>query len=164
MVAPIQSIKHYVPQTSFGLNSGLISNIDLVESVVAPATANANQVQEGATVKAVYCELWITSKAATTDESTFIVAIEKLPSAGPDMTFTNITNLGAYLNKKNILYTTQGIIPASLDGGPTIPVVRSFILIPKGKQRMGLGDKFIINVGAVGNIRICGIFTYKEYR
>ncbi len=79
------------------------------------------------------------------------------------MTLAQSQNLGAYPNKKNILYTTQGILADANDGGPTIPLIRGWIKIPKGKQRMGLDDRIVVNITAVGALRLCGISTFKEY-
>ncbi len=78
------------------------------------------------------------------------------------MTYAQSLNLGAYPNKKNILYTTQGVI-----GGrdtQAIPVMRQWLLIPKGKQRMGLADKVEVTIASTGTaMQRCGIFTFKEY-
>ncbi len=163
MVAPINSIKHYVHSATFTVASGVRASIVVVDAVAAPANATSLQVLEGSIVKAIYLEYWVTGDDVSGTVSQFLLAIEKAPSNVSAMSATNATNLGAYTNKKNIFYTTQGILNSSIDSG-SVPVIRQWILIPKGKQRMGLGDRLVVTLNAVGKLRACGIATYKEYR
>ncbi len=164
MVAPINSVKHYVQFSNATLASGAASGRQIANAVVAPATGTTAEVEEGSIIKAVFLEFWIVSDEGTGTESQFTMILEKRPSNAPALTFTNSSNLGAYPNKKNILYVTQGILGASIDGQSSVPVVRQYFLIPKGKQRMGLGDDIVVTFAAVGGISICGFSTYKEYK
>ncbi len=163
MLAPIMSIKHYIPTSIGQIASGSILNQKLVHGVVAPANTNTFDVIEGATVKAVYIEMWLVSNQGAGDESQFVLTVEKKRAVETDMSNSNALNLQAYSNKKNILYTTQGIVGSSSITG-AVPVIRQYILIPKGKQRFGLDDELFVNVAAVGLLQRCGIATYKEYR
>jgi len=165
MLAPINSNKHYVHQPRITVTSGTLADIVPVDTVVAPAAAQSNQVEEGSVVKAIYMELWFQSVGLTGTTNTFTAAIEKLPGNTPIMTFAQSLNLGAYPNKKNILYVTQGITGSVSDGSPMMPIYKGWIKIPKGKQRMGLDDRIVLNISAsVQDAQVCGIFTYKEYR
>ncbi len=165
MLAPINSNKHYVHLTNTAIASGANINIEHVDSVVAPASANAKDVEEGSIVKAVHIEYWIIGNGTVTDTTQFALIVLKLPGGIPDMTYAETLNLGAYANKKNILFTSQGVINAFRDGTQAIPIIRNWVLIPKGKQRMGLGDRIVTVFAATGvAIRICGLATYKEYR
>ncbi len=162
MVAPITSKKHYVHLANASLASGALLSFAAVEGVVAPAVSAAQEVQEGSVVKAVYFEIWIYGLGATGVDTQFFMAIEKRPSNAPAMTFANSSNLGAYDNKKNILYTTQGVI-GGIDTN-SIPIIKNWLLIPKGKQRIGLGDNIQVNIATVGAaIQRCGVMTFKEY-
>ncbi len=163
MLAPITSIKHYVALTNTIIATGALLTTTIAEGVQAPATANAFSVLNGSIIKAIFIERWILGNDVTGNSGQFTLVVEKKPSDSPDITVTNMLNLGVYNNKKNILYTTQGIIGSSIDGSPGIPLIRGWIKIPKGKQRMGLGDKIDVTVNAVGPLRVCGIVTYKEY-
>ncbi len=133
-----------------------------VDAVVAPATGNAQEVKEGAVIKAVYVEQWVKSSADATTSNQFVMIIEKVVSNAVSITAAQILNIGAYVNKKNILYVTQGVIG---DGTTqSIPIHRTWILIPKGKQRFGLGDRLVVTVGSIGfGMRSCGIATFKEF-
>ncbi len=121
----------------------------------------SNEVEEGAIVKAIYLELWV---IGDTLDQFFTIIFAKYPSDVNSATFTEMTDLTSWDNKKNVLYTTQGL--ASNDGvGNPIAVHRGWIKIPKGKQRMGLNDKFKIQVASRGDggIKFCGLAIYKEY-
>ncbi len=159
---PINSNKHYVHRTALTIAVGAIQNVIVVQSVVAPATANSFSVEEGSIVKAIFVEIWA---IADTGLTAFTMSVEKRPSSSPAMTFAQSANMGAYPNKKNILLTTQGLL-ADKTAGPAIPLYRQWIPIPKGKQRMGLSDELVLNVSNIGGntFQVCGIFTYKEYR
>ncbi len=162
MLAPINSVKHYVHLQNTGVLTNVILNFEVVESVVAPATANANSVKEGSIVKAIYIEIWIAPTGDDTALVQFDLVIEKLPNGLANMTNAEIINLGAYENKKNILYVTQGVLRAG--GAQAIPAHRQWILIPKGKQRMGLSDKIVVNLMPLGaTTNFCGLATFKEF-
>ncbi len=163
MQAPINSIKHYVHETNIGIATGTIKNIEEILAVVAPANALPFQVIEGSVIKAIYLEFWLSSNGASGTETQFNLTVEKKREAEADMTFGQSAALGAYPNKKNILYTSQGIVNSNAVSG-TVPIIRQYILIPKGKQRFGLGDQLMVNISAIGALQFCGISTYKEYR
>lgn len=164
MRAPINSIKHYVNRPNVQVLTGAERTDKIVLGVAAPATATTAEVIQGAVVKAVYLEFWIGGDGSTGNESQFNFTVEKKRETETDITNAQMNNLMSYPNKKNILFTSQGIIPAMLDGGMTIPVIRNWVKIPKGKQRIGLDDEIVVNVSSVDAIRYCGFATYKEYR
>ncbi len=166
MVAPINSIKHYVSQTNDNLAANTIRNQVLVDAVgVASAGANSFDVEEGAIVKAIHLDFWVSNKGATGTNIQFNSILEKVPSNQTAATTANLLNLGSYPNKKNILYSFQGNLQAAVDGVATLPHARGWQLIPKGKQRFGLGDRLILSLASVGQIvNICGLATYKEYK
>ncbi len=145
------------------IGAGAILNQKCINAVVAPATGNAFDVKEGSIIKAIYLERWLVGSATEGIASQFTLTVEKKRDTEPDMTFAQSQNLGAYPNKKNILYTTQGIVTAQINGGPTVPVIRQYVLIPKGKQRFGLQDEFMVNIGVIQSMRQCGIDTFKEF-
>ncbi len=163
MLSPINTVKHYVHHSNLAVMSGAISNQNICVAVIAPAVATSATVREGAVIKALYIERWIIGDGATNTPTQFTLVIEKKRTQEADMTNAQANNLGVYPNKKNILYTTQGILGAGIDGNQAMPVFRQWILIPKGKQRFGSGDEVLVNIAAVGDIRVCGIDTYKEY-
>ncbi len=163
MQAPINTVKHYVGQPKFSVALGTKTTLEIVDVVAAPVNTNREKVSEGSLVKAIHFEYWLVSEAAIGTTTQFVMTIEKSPSAVADPTFADMLNLGGYANKKNILYTTQGIV-ASDNVSSAIPVIRDWLKVPKGKQRMGQGDRMLITFATVeDNMSICGISTYKEY-
>ncbi len=163
MVAPINSVKHFIPRAAVEVGGGGILNIDIADATVAPATASNFDVKEGSIIKAVHCELWMTGKGVSGITTQFVLTVEKVPGNVADMTFGQSLALQGYPNKKNILYTTQGVVGTDNDG-PVIPIIRDWVLIPKGKQRMGFADRIMLNFSTVtANVEVCGMFIYKEY-
>ncbi len=163
MVAPINSNKHYVFLSNANIASGAKTTFVLVEGALAPATGNAQEVEEGSVVKAVYYEMWIYGLGASGTDTQFFLSLEKKPSDAPSMTVSQSLNLGVYSNKKNVLFTTQGVI-GGIDTN-SVNIIRNWVLIPKGKQRIGLGDTIESCITTLGApMQRCGFTTYKEYR
>ncbi len=163
MLAPINSVKHYVGQPLFTVGVGASVTLELVDVVAAPVSTNREKCNEGSLVKAIHVEYWILSDGVSGTVTTFIMTIEKSPSNALDPAFSDMLNLGGYANKKNILYTTQGIV-ASDTVGQAVPIIRDWIKIPKGKQRMGQEDRMLITFASVNQImHVCGMAIYKEY-
>ncbi len=124
------------------------------------AVATTADVFEGAIVKAIFIEMWIISNGLQTQ---FDLALYKAPAGAIAMTSTNLLNAGAYNNKKNILYFTQGLVGEEKTTNP-MNVLKGWIKIPKGKQRFGLGDRLILSFTPTGVSTLsCGFGTFKDY-
>ncbi len=155
----IHSQKHLVQVPFNGITTGTAEETILINAVAAATTAN--QVKEGAIVKAVFIEMWLQNSA---NDGHAIVIVEKVPLAAGGATFAELAALNTYGNKKNILFTHEGL--TSNDGvGNPIPVLRQWIPIPKGKQRFGLGDRLTINISnpSSNQLNRCGVAIFKEY-
>jgi len=166
VLAPIQSIKHYVQYASSTIGTGLVVNLDIVHAVsVASVGAQTDEVEEGSIVKAVHVEMWCLCSGSSGAITQFNYVLEKLVSGQTPINYTQILNLASYPNKKNVLYTSQGNLPSRIDSSGTVPIMRGWFLIPKGKQRMGLGDKIVLSIASTGSaLDRCGMMTYKEYK
>ncbi len=160
--APYQTTKHFVPRTNVSISSGAVSNNTVVDAVArGTVRTSVDEIDEGNSVKAVHCEYWLNGQAASGADGQFVLTIEKLPSGATAPDATDMANLQSYENKKNILYTTQGVIAGT--PAQSLPVIRDWVMIPKGKQRFGLDDKFIISLFASGQaLQLCGMAIYKE--
>ncbi len=122
---------------------------------------DASEVLIGTLVKAVYVEIWIGSSANNQGTINALV-VKTQQSAG--LSFAQMQQLHIAPFKKNIFYTTQGLTPDS-NTNPT-PFIRQWIKIPKGKQRMGLGDEISLAIGNLDgavDVQICGLAIYKAY-
>jgi len=162
MLAPINSIKHIVQRSSVEVSTGGILTVNVVTATAKGGPrGSSNIVEEGAIVKNIHMEYWI-CPTDQQDTTQFTYVFYKLPSGVDPPDATEMANLSSWVNKKNIFFTSQGVLPAG-DDVMSIPVVREWFSIPKGKQRMGLGDNIGVTVFAVGTFRICGVSVYKEY-
>ncbi len=157
----IHSVKHYVQYPIDGITTGTVQSINLVSGVESTAANLANEVEEGALVKAIYIELWLHNEGNLGES---IVTITKDTKSGAGPNFAQSASLFTYPNKKNVLFTHQGLTSNDGIGNPT-PILREWIKIPKGKQRMGLGDTIVITIANVSasDLLRCGFSVYKEY-
>ncbi len=161
--APINSVKHIVQRANVAIASGAILVVNVVDALTKGATrSNTFDVEEGAMVKAVYVEAWIKSDASAGTSVQQNTYFEKIPANAAGMTYTQSLNLQSYENKKNVLFSSQGNLGDLTT--QAVPVIRQWIAIPKGKQRMGFGDRLTLSVASTGaSIDLCGLFIYKEY-
>ncbi len=156
----IHSTKHYFQTSLANVAAGTILQSSLVVAVAVVDKNAKNEVEEGATIKAVFIEYWITGDDAV--QSSGIVTLEKIPAGATAMTAAQSADLQDYPNKKNVLHTFMGLF------GPNtqrpLRAISGWFKIPKGKQRFGLGDKLALNFhGQSDGINICGFVIYKEY-
>ncbi len=165
MAPIIQAVKHYVHRPAINVTGGTVRNVNVAVAEIAPATTLAEDVQEGSIIKAIYAELCVLSQGASATIAVVTSAFEKRPSDAPAMTFAQSVNLGAYPNKKNIMFAGQGNFGPIVGGTFPFNLYKGWIKIPKGKQRMGVGDRLVFNVSATTeDLSLCGLFTYKEYK
>ncbi len=156
----IHSTKHYNQFTLSNVAASAITAVDIVDAVAVVDKNLSKEVEEGATVKAVFFEFWLQSDDAAV--SAFFFNIEKQSSTMGSMTAAQGIVLNDYANKKNILFQSQGLLPNNT--GNPIPVIRQWLKIPRGKQRFGLGDRLRVNIGGIGNgVNFCATTVYKEY-
>ncbi len=155
--------KVHTEKHSINIPIAAVASAGIVQSPISFAAATpaaVTDVREGATISAVFIELWINSDSDTTVGS-FNVSLEYLPGLLTPMTNAQAFSQHGYTNKKNIYYVTQGLSTIQL--GNSMPVIRQWFKIPKGKQRMGLGDKLVLNIASlVTALNFCGMIIYKE--
>ncbi len=156
----IHSTKHLVPIPVSSIGTAARENIILCQAVESTVANTAIEIVEGAVVKAVFVELWLNNDGV---DGSSIVTLEKTMDVGLGPTFAEMASLFTYTNKKNILFTHQGLTSNESIGNP-IPVMRNWFKIPKGKQRFGLGDKLVLSISntSSGNLFRCGIIIFKE--
>ncbi len=112
----------------------------------------------------MYIEYWL-GNASTSVVGSYTTIVVKVPGGSNPASATEMAALHDYQNKKNILFTSQALVPPT-DGGQ-VQVLKQWIKIPKGKQRFGLNDKLMIttrnNNSTSVVINFCGLAIYKEY-
>jgi len=155
----IQTRKHIV-QIALASITGVGSTTITLSQAIEGAHATSIQVSEGSQVRAVYVELWLAQSAANIGSFTGILF--KNPGGSNAPSDANMAALHDWDNKKNILYTTQGITP----NNTTLPMnfAKGWLKIPKGKQRQGLDDKIQISLrnNTTDDLNFCGFALYKE--
>ena len=161
MVRPmVHSTKHYTQQSIGTSVPGTETHTVIAEGVTVGNKNLVSEVEEGTSIKAVYCELWIRSAATAAASFTFLIC--KRPNGVNNPSTAEMAALGTWDNKKNIFFTSQGLTN-DVDSS-AMSLYRGWIKIPKGKQRMGLGDNLSWSLSAIGqSINFCGFQTYKEY-
>lgn len=159
----IQSKKHLVQISQGTIAQSAVVDIPLVVAAEAPSTTPSG-VQEGATVKAIFVELWL-GNGSTSVVGSYTCIVYKNPSGTALIGAATMAALHDYGNKKNILYTSQALLPPT-DGGQ-VAVLRAWLKIPRGKQRMGLADSIRIAVRNNNStsvvVNFCGLAVFKEY-
>ncbi len=164
MRPPITSEKHYVQTTPTTVAVGTVSFLSIVSAVHVQdkRASSGNEVTEGSVVKAIYVEIWLSSAEPADGASSFVATISKLSGADTGATFSEMIGLQQYDNKKNVFYTTQGLV--SGDQANAVPIIRGWFKMPKGKQRMGFKDRIFVSIaGLAGDVEYCGFSTFKEY-
>ncbi len=160
MKAVIKTNKHIVQAPISQVATGTAENIIIADSVAPTLNNLATEVLEGSVIKAVYVEMWLENQS---NLGHAIVILEKVQQSAAGATFAHMGSLNSYNNKKNILFTHEGLTANDAIGNP-IPVVRQWFKIPKGKQRFGLGDRLILTISnpSSNDLNRCGMFIYKE--
>ncbi len=163
MRAPIVSRKHIFQISQSTVSQAAVSNTTLATAIEG-TRSQPQHIGEGSVVKACYVEFWVSQDSASVVGS-YTVILYKNPGGGATINTGEMAALHDYDNKKNILFTGQGLLTPN-DGGQ-IPVLRGWYKIPKGKQRFGLGDELVITVrnnnATAIDINFCGLAVYKEY-
>ncbi len=163
MRAVIKSKKHIFQISQATVGQAAVVGTTIVDAAEATSTTPQG-VEEGAIVKACYVEYWVSQDSASVVGS-YTVVLSKLPSGLTGPTSAQMAALHDWDNKKNVLFTAQGLLTPN-DGGQ-VPVLRGWYKIPKGKQRFGLGDALKVTIrnnnATAIDINFCGLAIYKEY-
>ncbi len=162
MVRPmVHSTKHYV-QLPINVIATGIREVNQIVTAVQSTVANlATEVEEGSTIKAVYFEMWLQNQSNLGE---FIATISKDISGSTGPTFVEQASLFTFENKKNVLWSSQGLTSNDAISGP-VNIIRGWVKIPKSKQRFGLGDRLNLNISNVSanDLNRCGLAIFKEY-
>jgi len=157
----INSRKHIVQQSIDTTASGVSETVVLATAIKPGDVDINNEVVAGAVIKAIYIEMWLRGNDAGVGSS-FVYILEKGSTTQASPTAGQMAALDLYANKKNILYTTQGLSNA-LEGVAT-PILKGWIKVPKSKQRFGLGDQLRSTIFSQSGASLrCGLAIYKEY-
>jgi len=158
MRAPINSEKHIVQNSLATVVAGVVSTIILAKAVDIPGATNTD-VRVGSIIKFLHVEEWVRSQEVS--PGSFVWIIAKMESGISNPGAATMANLNDWSNKKNIFHTRMGLTnDANADAMP----LGTDIKIPKGKQRMGLNDQWVIvRFAQALDSNYCGKVIFKEY-
>ncbi len=158
----VHSTKHYVQFGRFTIGTVAAVTTNIVTALQSTTANLENEVEEGNSIKACYIELWLLDAGAGGNDVTVLV---KNPQNATGPSFAQAATLFTFANKKNILFTHQGLVPNDGIAQP-VNVMHGWYKIPKSKQRFGLGDRLdlIIANNSAQDLFACGFATYKEYQ
>ncbi len=158
----IQSTKRISQASLFTVAADAVEQF-IVLQATQDFTGGSGQCPVGAVVKAVYVEMWMMGDG---QQPSFQMAIvEKSQGNATVASIAALRDLDNFTNKKNIFHTFQGLI-GDANTNP-MPIIRQWIKIPRGKQRMGLGDRIRVVFGGldpVGSVEVCGFTIAKYYQ
>ncbi len=164
MVPPIQTRKHYVQVGVTATAVGGIAVLKIATAKDTPVNTAFDEVAIGSVIKAVYIEMWTRGDDETGPPANVSINFEKLNGSSTSQIFAEGASLNVYDNKSNVFYVTQGLTSAGT-ANSGIPFLRGWFKVPKGFQRMAIGDRLVLNILALNHdLESCGIFVYKEYR
>ncbi len=150
--------KHIGQNSLFAVASGALTSINIATAVEVVSTG-VTDVKEGCTISAVYVEMWLSSDDAAS--GTAIVTLEKLPGGNSVMTAAQSADLDNYSNKNQIFHTQMGLLPSNVQY--PMAVIKGWLKIPKGKQRMAMDESLRLNIhGQSNGVAGCGFTLFKE--
>ncbi len=161
MVRPVvHSVKHINQYSLASIIGGAKLDLAILTAVAREDVNVPSEVAEGSIVKAVYLEIW--ARAGETTAGSGQLVVYKQQSDTSTATATEMAALNDWDNKRNIFYTTMGLF--NDQDADAIALFKGWIKIPKGKQRMGLGDNVTITIFTPTiDLHICGFSLFKEY-
>ncbi len=157
----VKSTKHIVQFPIDQIATGTLQTVTLASAVALQDANASSEIVEGSIIKAIFIELWLHNQSNLAEQ---IVTVQKGQSGDFGPTFAEQAALFTYNNKKNVLFTHQGL--SSNDGvGNPVAILRNWIKIPKSKQRFGLADNLTLSISNVSanDLNRCGMAIYKEY-
>ncbi len=159
MKPKVHTQKHIVQFPIASITAGATNPMVVALAVLEGAKTTNSDVEVGSDISAIFVELWIQS---ATVSGSFTLTVEKRVANATAITAAQMAGLHDYDNKKNIFFSSQGLTSDG-DGAGPVPILRQWIKIPRGKQRMAQGDSIVVNLLAQAtDIQRCGLTVYKE--
>ncbi len=169
--SPIHSTKHVVDSSGI---TGIVTNQILQTSVQAldnPVLANVAQVNPGSKISSIYYSVYFIAEGGEIANEISLIDFYfiKVP-ANSWTTFAAATlptpgATGSHINKRHVLHEEKGISGGgnvSLAGVPM--VFKGVIKIPRGRQRFGQSDTFLMCARTNFASKFCIKCIYKEYQ
>ncbi len=157
----IDSVKHEIKFSQLLESGGVIRNIDIATAKNTVDVSGDADVKTGSLIKAIFFELNFNHESNLTAIVEW--ALVKVKSGQANSIFNPSTpNLPTRSQK--FLWGME--MPAGINNSSSVKRIGT-LLIPKGKQRMSEGDRWVLfyfSSAGVDQADTCGHFIYKEYR
>ncbi len=157
----IDSVKHEIRYSNLLAAGGSIKSVTIAVALNVVDGTTDNQVKTGSIIKAIFFEKNYNFEGNVT--SIFDWAICKLKV---NQAITDFDPAIPNQANRSQVFLWGMEMPAGINNSTSVKRIGT-LLIPKGKQRMSEGDKWVLvyrsAVGA-GVEDACGHFIYKEYR
>ncbi len=133
--------------------------------------ANASDIDVGSKVSSIFYEIFVFSEGGEIANEVPLVDFYFLKNPGNSWGAFNATNLptpgatGTHINKRHVLHEEKGLAgggDVSLAGVPM--VFKGSIRIPRGRQRFGESDQFIVAIRTNFASKVCCKAIYKEIK
>ncbi len=159
-IRPVHRIKHVVDFQG-GQTLGVLTTIDLIDTVDAPVLANTDEVETGSKVNGIYLKVEIHAITAGALPNAYL-ALFKNP--GANLTAVNPNVVGASDLKKYYIHQEMVMLEKQVNGNPRT-LFNGVIAIPRGYRRNGPADKLQLLIFSPGvDLNICVQCHYKEFR
>lgn len=167
---PVKSIKHVVDIQSAVVTSG-ISTAPLIETVATAGVGSPTQVEDGATVSAIYLRVEALATETFSQQPAFYFIIFKDP--GNHLADDPVPSLvGISENRRWVIHQEMAMLQQTVDGvsaGFPRTIFQGVIKIPPRLKRFGFGDKLKLLAGhqaaeSTGTSQFCVQCIYKEFR
>ncbi len=168
---PVNSVKHVVDTSTIiaaGVNTVLQNSVAAVDTALL---ANAEEVDAGSRISSIFYIIYVYSEGGEIANEVPLTDFYFLKNPGNAWGAFNATNLptpgatGTHINKRHILHEEKGLAgggDASLTGVPM--VFKGVIRIPRGRQRFGQSDAFIVAIRTNFASKVCCKAIYKEIK
>ncbi len=168
---PINTVKHVVDTSTIiaaGVSTVLQNSVITVDTALL---ANAADIDAGSKISSIFYSIYVFSEGGELANEVPLTDFYFLKNPGNTWGAFNATNLptpgasGVHINKRHILHEEKGLAgggDASLTGVPM--VFKGSIRIPRGRQRFGQSDRFLVAIKTQFNSKVCVKAIYKEIK
>ncbi len=165
---PVNSLKHVVESNGTVSAAGQ-SITDVIQTVSAPATGNANECHVGSSVHAIYLRVEVVGTVAAGGVDNIYLGIFKNPSN--DLAIPNLDSVGGSDRRRFFIHQEMIMLtPLDVTNGVAFPrtLFKGVVSIPRGFKRNGVSDRLQVVLQhrsgeATQTTRFCVECIYKEF-
>lgn len=157
---PINSVKNIVDGTFIGVAASVTTNV-LIGDGVNTYAGGTTEIPIGAKVRSVYLFFQIQPQAAQGNVDAFFFKASPTEATALLAVTPGVT--GGSTSRRFILHEEKGI-PGIYNNGASPHTFRGVLKIPRGRQRIGEGDKIYLRIRCSTAYDACVKVIYKFYQ